>query len=196
VGFAITRHQSPEFPHGTMTLLFPLALASPAPNRNTRFPTDLAPHGPAPSSSSTLPELPSRSRNVPFFLRPSFHLPFSHLSHPYPIKTHTSRWLVHGSENRTLPRRRKRSCRRFPVTKVRRKRSKSARLSSVLTSFIAPYLIPHGPNQKDVSLQLPAVVLADATRLCKSIWQAYVAMRVTRASLDGAAAGEPQLAVV
>ena len=55
-GFAITRHQSPlfgeetkihslkegpkswpEFPHGTMTLLFPLALASPAPNRNSPF---------------------------------------------------------------------------------------------------------------------------------------------------------------
>jgi hypothetical protein len=83
------------------------------------------------------------------------------------------------------------------VTKVRRKRSKSARLSSVLTSFIALYLIPHGPcNQKDVSRQSPAVVLADATRLCESIWQAYVAMRVTRAPLDGAAAGEPQLAVV
>ena len=30
----------------------------------------------------------------------------------------------------------------------------------------------------------------------KSIWQAYVAMRVTRAPLDGVAAGEPQLAVV
>jgi hypothetical protein len=34
------------------------------------------------------------------------------------------------------------------------------------------------------------------TRLCKSIWQADVAMRVTRAPLDGAAAGKPQLAVV
>jgi len=172
-----------------MTLLFPLALASLAPNRNSPFPTDLAPHGPAPSSSSRSqpsPSSPAAAATCPFFLRPSFHLPFfSHLPHPYPIKTHTSRWLVHGSENRTLTRR-KRSCRRFPATKVRRKRSKSARLSSVLTSFIALYLIPHGfCNRNDVSLQSPAVALADATRLCKSIWQAYVAMRVTRAPLEG-----------
>lgn len=69
----------PEFRRGAMTLHFPLGLASPAPNRNSRFPTDLAPHGPVPSSSSRTqlsPELPSRSRNVPFFLRPSFRLPF------------------------------------------------------------------------------------------------------------------------
>lgn len=72
----------------------PLALASPLPIGIAVFRPILAPHGPVSKlqlSHSTLPRAPQpQPQRALFSSGHPFCLPFSHLPHPYPIKTHTS----------------------------------------------------------------------------------------------------------
>ena len=128
----------------------PRSLSSPPPgrwasnpNRKIPFPVSRSrlSHGPRRSlrmrsagggSSRPRPSFPPsppppQPQTCTFFLRPQ-HLFLPSYQNPQtssrPQNNTASQWSVHGSENRTLTR--KRSCRRFPATKVRRKKSKSA----------------------------------------------------------------------
>lgn len=136
-----------RFVHLSMTKL-PLAVTQPLPIGGSVFPADVVPHRPVaqlPAPALTLaPSSPSRSCNLPHFLRPTFSSSSSPPTRRQPTQTHPPRWSPHGSGNRT-PRRKKKSCRRFLATIVRKKRSKSALFRRCLTSCTVLYLFPNGP---------------------------------------------------
>ena len=119
-----------------------------SPNRIIRFPEHhFTPHGPLLSSSSssswTWARPPPSSQPHPHILFSTPNFPFLSLTPtlPLPYLTTTSPWSVHGSESRTLLKK-KRSCRPSLATKVTRKRSKSAQTRRCLTSFLVFSFLP------------------------------------------------------
>lgn len=135
-----------RFVHLSMTKL-PLAVTQPLPIGGSVFPADVVPHGPVAQLSApalTLAELPQPQVQPAPFPQANFSSSSSPPTRRQPTQTHPPRWSPHGSGNRT-PRRKKKSCRRFLATIVRKKRSKSALFRRCLTSCTGLYLFPNGP---------------------------------------------------